>query len=133
MSDYTITQVSDVPDAFGGKRPGSMHFLTGPLEAEQVALSFRRMPPGAGGKGGYGHRHRRQEEVFVVLSGTLQLKLDDEVVDVAGPAAVRVAPHVVRSVWNDGPADVELLICSIKLADADYEGEAEIVKDFWPA
>jgi mannose-6-phosphate isomerase-like protein (cupin superfamily) len=131
MSDYTIRSVDDVPDAFDGKWPGSMHLLTAPLEAEQVAVTYRRMPPGAGGKGGYGHRHRTQEEVFVVLSGTLQFKLDDEVIDVAAPAAVRIAPHVARSVWNDGPADADLLICSTRMADA--QDEVEIVPDFWPA
>jgi mannose-6-phosphate isomerase-like protein (cupin superfamily) len=131
MSDYTIQPIADVPDAFGGRWPGSMHLLTGPLEAEQVAVTYRRMPPGAGGKGGYGHRHRTQEEVFVVLSGTLQFKLDDEVVDVAGPAAVRIAPQVARSVWNDGPADVDVLICSVRMEDTT--DEVEIVPDFWPA
>lgn len=131
MSDYTIQQISDVPDAFGGKYPGEMRFLTAPLGNEQVAVTHRRMPPGAGGKGGYGHRHRTQEETYLVLSGTLQFKLDDDVVDVAGPAAVRVAPHVVRSVWNEGPADVELVIVSVRLDD--LTDEAEIVQDFWPA
>jgi uncharacterized cupin superfamily protein len=131
MSDYTIQPIAEVPDAFEGKWPGSMHFLTGPLGAEQVAVTFRRMPPGAGGKGGYGHRHRTQEEIFVVLSGTLQFKLDDEVVDVGGPAAVRIAPQVARSVWNEGPSDAELLICSVRMEDTT--DEVEIVPDFWPA
>jgi mannose-6-phosphate isomerase-like protein (cupin superfamily) len=133
MSDFTIKRIADVPDAFGGKWPGSMHFLGGPLEADQLAVTYRAMPPGAGGKGGYGHRHRTQEEIFVVLSGTLQFKLEDEVIDVVGPAAVRIAPHVARSVYNEGPDDAALLICSTRLREEDAEGEAEIVPDFWPA
>ena len=63
MSGYTIRRLEEVPDAFGGDYPGTMRFLTGPLDAEQVAVTHRDMPPGSGGKGGYGHRHNTQEEI----------------------------------------------------------------------
>jgi len=130
MSDYTIRQLADVPDAFSGRYPGEMRFLTGDLETEQVAITHRRMPPQTGGKGGYGHRHQTQEEVYYVISGRLQFKLGDELVDVEGPTAVRVAPKTVRSIWNDSDADAELLIVSVRLDDPRADGE--IVEDFWP-
>src|SRR5256885_734621 len=101
MSGYTICSLDDVSDAFGGKYPGEMKFLAGPLDCEQVAFTHRQMPPGSGGKGGYGHRHRTQEEVYFVISGTLQFKLEDEIIDVPAGGAVRVAPSTVRSVWNE--------------------------------
>jgi mannose-6-phosphate isomerase-like protein (cupin superfamily) len=131
MSDYTITRLADVADAFGGRYPGEMRFMTGDLGTEQVAITHRRMPPQSGGKGSYGHRHHTQEEVYFVISGTLQFKLGDDVVDVAGPAAVRVAPETVRSVWNDGPDDAELLIISVRVEDP--RSDAALVEDFWPA
>jgi mannose-6-phosphate isomerase-like protein (cupin superfamily) len=130
MSAYTIRRLDEVPDAFGGRYPGEMRLLTGPLETEQVALTHRRMPPKSGGKGGYGHRHKTQEEIYFVISGTLQFKLDDEVVDLPGGTAVRVSPQVVRSVWNDGPEDAELVICSVRVGDV--RADAEIVENFWP-
>ena len=129
MSDYTIRRLDEVDDAFGGQYPGSMRFMTGPLETEQVAFTHRHMPPKSGGKGGYGHRHKTQEEIYYVVSGSLLFKLDDEVVDVPEGTAVRVAPHVVRSVWNEGPDDAELLICSVRLDDPRADGE--IVEGFW--
>jgi mannose-6-phosphate isomerase-like protein (cupin superfamily) len=129
MSGYTILAVEDAPDAFGGKYPGAMRFLADPLGTTQVAFTHRLMPPQTGGKGSYGHRHGTQEEIYYVISGTLQFKLGDEVVDVGPGTAVRVAPETVRSVWNDGPEDAELLICSVRLA----EGDAEIIEGFWPA
>jgi mannose-6-phosphate isomerase-like protein (cupin superfamily) len=130
MSDYTIRKLDDVPDVFGGKYPGEMRFLTEQLGTEQIAFTHRQMPPKSGGKGGYGHRHKTQEEIYYVISGTLQFKLDDEIVDVSGGTAVRVAPQVVRSVWNEGPEDVELVIVSVRLDDARADGE--IVEGFWP-
>ena len=131
MSDFTIRRLADVPDAFGGEYPGAMRFLTGELGTTQVAFTHRVMPPRSGGKGSYGHRHRTQEEIYFVLSGTLQFKLEDEVVDVAGGTAVRVAPGVVRSVWNDGPGDAQLIIVSTRIENA--REDAELVQDFWPA
>jgi mannose-6-phosphate isomerase-like protein (cupin superfamily) len=88
------------------------------------------MPAQTGGKGSYGHRHKTQEELYLVISGTLQFKLDDEVVDVPSGTVVRVAPETVRSVWNEGPADVELVIAASKVDDP--QGDTETVPDFWP-
>ena len=131
MSGYTICKLDDVPDVFGGQYPGTMRFLSGPLETEQVAFTHREMPPGSGGKGGYGHRHKTQEEIYFVISGTLQFKLEDEIIDVPAGSAVRVAPGTARSVWNEGPEDAELVICSVRLEDP--AADAEIVEGFWPA
>ena len=102
MSDYTIRAVTDVPDIFGGQYAGAMRFLTDHLEAQQIALTHRLMPPRSGGKGSYGHRHKTQEEIYYVLSGTLQSNLDDQIIDVPSDPAIRVAPTVARSIWNDG-------------------------------
>ena len=129
MSTYTICTLEQVPDAFGGQYPGQVRSLTEDLNARQVAITHRVMPPRSGGKGSYGHSHKTQEEIYYVISGTLQFKLDDEVIDVHGGRAVRVAPVVARSIWNDGPDDAELVICSVKLDDASADGE--IVEDFW--
>src|SRR5438270_6165509 len=130
MSDFTICRLDDVPDLFGGKYPGEMRMMTTELGADQIAFTHRRMPPKSGGKGSYGHRHKTQEEIYYVISGTLQFKLEDEVIDVPAGSAVRVAPTVTRSIWNDRPGDAELLICSIRLEDPHADGE--LVDDFWP-
>lgn len=130
MSDYTIRSLAEVPDVFGGRYPGAMRFLADHLEARQVAFTHRLMPAGSGGRGGYGHRHRTQEEIYFVVSGALQFKLDDDVVDLAAGTAIRVGPPVARSIWNDGPDEAELVICSLRLEDAGADGE--LIEDFWP-
>ena len=130
VGDYTICEVADAPDAFEGKYPGEMRFLGGPLAAEQVALTYRRMPPGTGGKGSYGHRHKTQEEIYLVLSGRLEFKLEDDVVELGSLTAVRVAPHTARSIWNAGPEEAVLMITSIR--SQDPKAEVELVEDFWP-
>ena len=130
MSDYTITKADDVADVLGDY-PGEMRMFTEAIGAEQVAFTYRRMPAETGGKGSYGHSHRTQEEVYFVIAGTLQFKLGDEIVDVGPLTAVRVAPATVRSVWNEGPDDVEVVICSVRLDD--QSSEHEMHADFWPS
>lgn len=130
MSDYTVIGVAEAPDVLGDY-PGEMRFLTAPLAAEQAALTYRRMPPGTGGRGSYGHRHRTQEELYLVVEGTLTFKVGDDVFEAPAGTAVRVAPSALRSVHNDGDSDVVLVITSTKAAD--YDGEVEFENDFWPA
>jgi mannose-6-phosphate isomerase-like protein (cupin superfamily) len=128
MANYTICAANEVDDVLGDY-PGEMRFLTHGLGSEQVALTYRRMPHRTGGKGSYGHRHKTQEEVYFVLSGHLQFKLDDEVVEVGPHTAVRVAPEVARSIWNDRPEDAELIIVSKRVEN--LRADAEMVEDFW--
>jgi quercetin dioxygenase-like cupin family protein len=129
MADYTICSASDVGDVLG-EYPGEMHMFTGPLETEQVAITYRRMPQHSGGKGSYGHRHKTQEEVYLVLSGRLEFKLDDEVIEVGPLTAVRCAPGVVRSVWNEHEEDGHLVIVSTRIDDV--REDVELIEDFWP-
>jgi mannose-6-phosphate isomerase-like protein (cupin superfamily) len=129
MSGYAIRHAGDVPDVLGDY-PGEMRFFTESLGNEQVAFTYRRMTPKTGGKGSYGHRHATQEEIYFVVSGKLEFKLEDELVEVGPGTAVRVAPHVVRSVWNEGPEEAELVICSTRVDDPF--ADAELVQDFWP-
>ena len=78
MADYTI-KPRRRRQRRARRLPGEMRLLTYEIDAEQAALTWRRMPPQTGGKGSYGHRHKTQEEIYLVVSGTLQFKLSDEV------------------------------------------------------
>jgi mannose-6-phosphate isomerase-like protein (cupin superfamily) len=126
---WSIVPASQVDDVLGDY-PGEMRFFTGELGTEQVALTYRLMAPQTGSKGSYGHRHKTQEEIYFVVDGTLQFKLDDEILDVGPKTAVRVAPSTVRGIWNEGPDDAQLVICSVKVEDLRADGE--IVEGFWP-
>ena len=130
MADYTIVRLEDVEDVLGDY-PGEMKMMTSALGAEQVAFTHRRMPQYTGGKGSYGHRHKKQEEIYFVVSGKLQFKLGDEVVDLDRGAAVRVPPETWRSVWNDEPEDAELIIVS-KVVPGGSRDDAEYLESFWP-
>ena len=130
MADYRIVSLDEVDDWLGDY-PGEMRGITYAIGAEQVALTYRRMPQHTGSKGYYGHRHRTQEELYFVISGTLQFKLGDEVVEVGPRQAVRIPPDTVRGVYNAEPEDAELVIVSVRVDDP--QGDVETVDAFWPA
>ena len=129
MADYTIAKLEEMPDVLGDY-PGEMRMSAqSDLGNEQVAFTWRRMPAETGGKGSYGHRHKTQEEIYFVAAGSLQFKLEDDVLDISAGTVVRVAPQVARSVWNEGPEDAVLIMCSMK---GEPQTDVEMVEDFWP-
>lgn len=79
--------------------------LTEALDAAHVRGNVWRYEPGARGKR---HRHRLQEEIFVVLSGTLTMYLGEppERVDVPAGGVVRVSPGTPLQSRNHGTADL---------------------------
>ena len=130
MSDYTTCGRGDATDYMAGYEGfGEMLSYSGSLGAEQVALTWRRMPPGTGGRGSYGHRHPGQEEVYFVISGTVTFKIDDDVFEAGPQTAVRIGGDAYRSVHNDMDQDAELLVISTRDPDAGTER----AEDFWPA
>jgi mannose-6-phosphate isomerase-like protein (cupin superfamily) len=128
MANYTLKPLEEIPDVLGDY-PGEMRMGSFGLDCEQVAFTWRRMPPQTGGKGSYGHRHKTQEEVYFVASGSLLFKLEDEVMEVPAGTVVRVGPEVARSVWNEGPDDAVLIMVSKKIDDP--AGDTVQVDDFW--
>jgi mannose-6-phosphate isomerase-like protein (cupin superfamily) len=130
MSEYTKIALEDAPDVLGDY-PGEMRMLTYSVDAEQAALSWRRMPPDTGGRGSYGHSHKEQEEIYLVLDGDLTFKIgDDEFV--AGPGTcVRIPGPSPRSVHNDTESDVVLVIAAAQVDDP--EADLEKHDDFWPS
>jgi uncharacterized cupin superfamily protein len=55
------------------------------------------------------HRHRRQEEVYLVLEGTLTLFVEGEEQTLERGELARVAPDVRRQLLNRGPGRLALV------------------------
>jgi mannose-6-phosphate isomerase-like protein (cupin superfamily) len=94
------------------------------LGAEQTGMNFLVVKPGK--REAFAHRHETAEEIYVVLSGSGRVKLDDELVELAPLDAVRVGPGVARG-FEAGPEGLEVLIFGAH-APSDRR---ELVSDFW--
>jgi mannose-6-phosphate isomerase-like protein (cupin superfamily) len=106
---------------------GEQRWYSDALATEQVSFSWRRMPPGTGGRGSYGHRHPGQEEVYFVISGSVTFKVDDDVFEAGPQTAVRIGGDAYRSVHNDTDDEAEVLIFSTRVAEPPLERRG----DFW--
>jgi mannose-6-phosphate isomerase-like protein (cupin superfamily) len=76
------------------------------------------------GQRGRIHRHKRQEEVYLVLEGTLSILLEGEETELAGGELIRVAPQVRRQLVNRGPGRLVLLALGGANEHEGRDGEA---------
>ena len=76
------------------------------------------------GQRGRIHRHLRQEEVYLVLSGTLTLGIDGEERELTQGEIVRVAPEVRRQLVNRSDEDCLLLALGGAVEHVGRDGEA---------
>ena len=76
------------------------------------------------GQRGRIHRHAAQEEVYLVLDGTLSLLVEGEEQTLGAGDLVRVAPSVRRQLLNRGPGRLVLLALGGSGEHAGRDGEA---------
>jgi mannose-6-phosphate isomerase-like protein (cupin superfamily) len=120
--------LEDVGFRFDGPPDLEFRLATEALELEQSGLSYQRVPPGY--RFPYGHTHRKQEEVYVVLRGSGRMKLDDEIVKLKEWDAVRVPPRTWRG-YEAGPEGLEIIVIGApNLGEAPRE-DVEGQRDWW--
>jgi mannose-6-phosphate isomerase-like protein (cupin superfamily) len=126
MSDFSVKNLKEVDDAFADRGlDGEARFGRKHLGSEHLGVSYFRYGPNL--RSPLGHRHREQEEAYVVVAGSGRAKLGDEIVDVRQWDVVRVAPPVVRS-FEAGPEGLEVIAIG---SDRPEGGDGEVVEDHW--
>jgi quercetin dioxygenase-like cupin family protein len=95
------------------------------LESPELGISRFTYEPGA--RMPWGHRHREQEEAYVVVAGSGRAKLDDEVIEIAAWDVLRVAPTVIRS-FEAGPDGLDVICIGGRMPSG---GDNEGFEDFW--
>ena len=119
-----LNEVEDLAVKGGFSDNQEARFPREDLNAEETGLSYQVLRPGK--RHAFAHRQKEMEEIFVVLSGSGRVKLDDEIVEVGPMDAIRVAPPVARAFEADDEG-LEILVFGPHRDD-----DAEIVKDdFW--
>jgi mannose-6-phosphate isomerase-like protein (cupin superfamily) len=97
MPGYTIKNLKEIEDAAAqhGIDGLESRFGRSHIDSEHLGVTYFRYTPGF--RTPFGHKHREQEEAYVVVAGSGRMKLDENVVDISQWDVVRVAPQVVRS------------------------------------
>jgi uncharacterized cupin superfamily protein len=123
--DYTIKNLREVDDMAAAQGFGEVmeaRFAHGDLGAERTGVSLHRVMPGK--RQAFAHRHKEMEEIYVVISGSGRIRLDDEIEEVGPLDAIRIGPSVTRAL-EAGDEGLEILAFSPRA-----QGDAEIVEDF---
>jgi mannose-6-phosphate isomerase-like protein (cupin superfamily) len=128
MADYTkLNLKEDVENQSPKFGLTEMEFRSArvPLELENSGLSYLRVDPNY--RVPFGHNHNVQEEVYVILSGSARLKLDDEVIELKPMDAVRVHKDTMRN-FEGGPEGAEVLAIG---APNTGPGDGPMTQDWW--
>ena len=102
----------------------AMHFLSEPLGCRRVGVTFSRCPPDWNSKP-HDHADDGHEEVYVLVSGTAEVRIDEESVPVEEGDAVWIAPGATRQIRN---GEKESAFVLISAPEFDTSGTSE---DAW--
>jgi mannose-6-phosphate isomerase-like protein (cupin superfamily) len=128
MADYTHLNLKDVEDQapkFGLSPDLEARMARVPLELENFGLSYQRIAPGF--RVPFAHKHKQQEEVYVVVSGSLRAKLGDEIVELRQWDALRVPKDTIRG-FEGGPEGAEIIAIG---APNTGPGDADTIQEWW--
>lgn len=127
MADYAHINILEIDDSVGDRVPeiegrfGRKH-----LGSRDLGVSHFRYD--ANFRGSTGHKHREQEEAYVVVAGSGRALLDGEVLELKLMDVLRVAPEVARA-FEAGPDGLDLIAIG---GPKPPEGDGEMVEVTWP-
>jgi uncharacterized cupin superfamily protein len=129
MAGYTkVNLKDDVEDQgpnFGYEGKIEARMARVPLELEHSGVSYLRLAPGF--RIPWGHTQKTQEEIYVLVGGSLRAKLDDEIVELRPFDAVRVHKNTMRG-FEAGPDGAEMIAIG---APHTGPGDAQTVDGWW--
>jgi mannose-6-phosphate isomerase-like protein (cupin superfamily) len=129
MSELPVTVASFEPAG-----DEMFHSLRRDLGVESFGINLLTLRPGQ-----RVHLHSRQEEVYLVLAGTLTLIVEDEPVELGRGKIARVGPEIRRQLTNSKREPAVLIALgasgehqsrdALAWSDWDEEGEGRAPKD----
>ena len=128
MTPYTLINIDDVEDSavrFGLAPSLEARFARRALGGSIVGVSRETLAPGF--RVPFGHMHRNQEEVYVVLRGSGRIKIDDEILELAQGDLVRIAPGVWRCT-EAGPDGMQIIAVGAPISEED---DSELEQGWW--
>ena len=129
MANYSTANLKEVENQgvrFGvDENDWELRMARVPLNCEHCGVSYQRVGPGW--RAPFGHRHKRQEEIYILVSGSARMKIDDDIVELQPFTAVRLSAEAMRAV-EGGPEGAELIAIG---APNTGPGDGETVPGWW--
>jgi mannose-6-phosphate isomerase-like protein (cupin superfamily) len=131
MPGYTVVNLKEVEDQapkFKLSPNLEARFATVPLELEQSGVSYQRLAPNF--RTPFGHKQKQQEELYVLVSGSGRVKLDDEIVELKTWDALRVPNETMRCI-EAGPEGAEILAFGAPTTGQAPGSDVEMTPNWW--
>ncbi len=132
MSNHTVVNLKEVEnraERLGAAPDLEARFAAGPLELQKSGLSYQQLAPNF--RMPFGHRHKEQEEIYVVIRGSGRMNIEGEILDVKELDAIRVAPEHVRA-FEAGPDGITYIAFGAPRASGESAGsDAEPLFGWW--
>jgi mannose-6-phosphate isomerase-like protein (cupin superfamily) len=127
MAGYTVVNLKEVKDMAPqfGMAGLEARFARTNLELAQSGISYFKIDPDT--RLPFGHRHAEQEEIYLVISGSARIKVDDEELALGTFDAIRLAPQVVRAL-EGGPEGAEVIAFG---APSNENKDVEMLPGWW--
>lgn len=127
---HLIDDLKDLAATAGFGDQLETRFARAALGSKEGALGFQRIKPGQ--RQPFGHKHKEQEEICVVIAGSGRLKVDHDIIEVNAFDAIRIAPDVIRQ-FEAGPDGLDLIIFGSPAGDPTKVGGGDSVtySKFW--
>jgi hypothetical protein len=122
MSDYTILNLGDVENVapkYGMPDGMDVRFPRRDLGCTTGGVGVEKLPPAV--RTPFGHKHSRQEEIYVIAEGSGRVKLEDEVRDLRRWDILRVGAETMRN-FEAGPDGMTLIAFGAPIGDTN-DGE----------
>jgi mannose-6-phosphate isomerase-like protein (cupin superfamily) len=127
MSRHTKVNLLEIDDSVDGRVEGlEGRFGRDPMGASDIGVSHWRYAPNV--RNPTAHKHREQEEAYLVIRGSGEILLDGEVSRLRQWDLVRVAPEVVRA-FASGPEGLEIVAVGGPRPEG---GDGETAPAAWP-
>jgi quercetin dioxygenase-like cupin family protein len=107
MTSHKKINLLEIEDSVAGRVDGlSAHFGRKHIDSRDLGVSLFRYEPDTRAEAG--HRHREQEEAYLVVAGHGEMLVDGEVLELRQWDLVRVAPETVRA-FAAGPDGMDVV------------------------
>jgi mannose-6-phosphate isomerase-like protein (cupin superfamily) len=127
MADYTHLNLKDdvenMSEKYGLAPDMEARFARSAAGLQGGGFSYQKLAPNF--RAPSAHRHKTQEEAYVVVSGGGRVKIEDELRDLKQWDALRIPPQTARA-FEAGPDGMELI--AIGFGEG---GDGELIENFW--
>jgi mannose-6-phosphate isomerase-like protein (cupin superfamily) len=127
MTSFSHVNLLDIEDTVSSRVPAiEGRFARKQLDSRDLGVSLWRYAPGF--RAETGHRHREQEEAYVVVSGDGRMLVDGQVIELRQYDVVRVAPTTIRA-FEAGSDGLEVIAIGGPKPEG---GDGEPAEVAWP-